>query len=183
MQTKPMLLVFSLLCCALFGQASFGQDTRSQLLDTAIECARLTDSLLRLRCYDDLFMAEKVPSPSGALVVEPSQVVEQAPAVKQPNPVEPWADTAEDRFGSERVLEAKTRRESPKNITSTIVKLRKKLRGEYVFELANGQIWHQVETDRTRFRSNVAVEIFKSSFASYTLDAKGIGRTKVKRVK
>lgn len=178
MYRKRVVLCAAVLCSIGFGVAINAQNLDGSMLGRAAECAEIGDSLLRLRCYDELFVVGPLQDQ-----IEGKQPRE----TKVDTPVVPIASGdkqgAEAEFGSERVREAKIRRESPKKISSTIVKVRQKLRGQYVFELANGQIWEQVEVGRTRYRSDVEVTVFKSSFSSYTLDAQGIGRTKVKRIK
>jgi len=184
--TTGVLLIFSL---------CFANSVSAQ---PAGDCARLADDQRRLACYDALFRKEPgKPNPTAIQAVQ-TQEVQTAPIAAEAasdttlvnTPVKPVVKTAEPKaptFGSEqlkternpRVKSVKTR----DTISSLVTRVSKRPRGEYVFELENGQIWTQITIGWIKVSVNDRVTIVKRRLGGYTLRSRGGVSTKVRRVK
>ncbi len=145
---------------------------------TGEDCGRIENQNARLICYDRLF---RVVTKSSAADVPPLALsIAAEPELVGTEPVTPV--DLQNNFGQERIDRTEQRKVELKELSSTVVKLEKRLRGQYQFTLDNGQIWQQIEAERRQFRSNTEVIIRKAAFGSYWLDAGKQGVTKVKRI-
>jgi hypothetical protein len=95
---------------------------------------------------------------------------------------------AREEFGLSET-EKRTRRQEPEDqtgsITGQVAHLGRRPTGELVVNLADGQVWSQVESDDSRSRVKVGdtVTIRKASLGSYLLVGPDRVAVRVKRVK
>lgn len=93
----------------------------------------------------------------------------------------------EDRFGAEEEIRRRVEkiRPEPKELISRIIGNFRGWRGNTIFNLENGQVWQQIESDK--FVVNLedpVVTIRKGLVGTYFLKVEGFGsRVKVKRLK
>ena len=122
-------------------------------------CFSITDDAKRLACYDAY---------AGDLVQQdPSLNVSQKRS-------ESW-------FGLTKIFE---RSYEPESIMSPVVGVRKKVRGQRILTLENGQIWVQTDSSsKPRIRVGDHVRIRKASMGSFLLTRDGNNKSiRVRRV-
>jgi hypothetical protein len=174
--------------------------------DVGHSCAAVDSDSQRLACYDAAFgrparagsasapaaPAAPVSIPAAATVVAPATAapvaaapVAAAPAVAVAAPaVEPEAafgfNEAQKR---ERVPEAvQAQPEQRSSIESTLTLLSSRRTGEFVYTLANGQIWTQSEAEQSGYvRDGSPVTIKRAALGSFLL-VSGSVSTRVRRV-
>lgn len=125
-------------------------------------CAAEADDAQRLVCFDALVPVATSP--------------EQPPAA-------PIAANPERNFGVETLpprFDAKG--EAVDAITSRIDSLQRRPYGEYVFELANGQRWTQIESSRARYSNGQLVTIERTTLGAYMLSTDQGRATRVRRL-
>lgn len=161
----------------------------SPLPRSLLDCARETDSLRRLVCYDREVarsagppaVAESVASPVAAPAVPP--VAPPAPAVAQA----PVASAT--TFGDEQVAALRKEREeaTEQSITAGIVSLKPWRAGANLITLDNGQVWRQEESESYfPMKDGDTVRIERGMLGSYHLTLVQEGwkrRTRVSRVR
>lgn len=139
--------------CALGANAS--SEGEVSLRADLERCGRIAESRARLRCYDDLLDN----GPSGEQRFGGDSISAPVP--------EPSVDSRED-------LE---------RIESTIERLERRPRGEYVFHLANDQIWTEISAGRTRYRTGIDVKIERTPLGGYMLSTDSGRATRVRRLR
>ncbi|TVS17688.1 MAG: hypothetical protein EA417_06145 [Gammaproteobacteria bacterium] len=151
---RPVLLL-SLLCAGLMGPPSWARSTE-ELRSDLRECLEIPSALRRLDCFDRL---------AREVTLEPTD----AGNASSSTPARP---------PSRNVPEP----QQNQPISSSIVQLEQRPRGEWVFHLANGQIWTEVEAGRGRYEVDSDVRITRTLFGSYMLRAESSRSTRVRRV-
>ncbi|MDZ7668008.1 MAG: hypothetical protein U5Q16_00795 [Gammaproteobacteria bacterium] len=117
-------------------------------------CGRIPESSARLRCYDDLLDN---------------------------------AASGEQRFGGDSITMPAPQpsddgRDDVEEIESSIERLERRPRGEYVFHLANGQVWTEIASGRTRYRTGLEVKIERTPLGAYMLSTPAGRATRVRRI-
>jgi hypothetical protein len=146
--------------------------------EAVVRCSTLVDSGRRLECFDDLAASLR----ASADAVEPHLTEEVAIAAAD-RQTEPLASNHE-QFGKEMLPESSASRgQEIRGIKAEIVGLSRAPRGEFVFELSNGQTWVQISPRRYDYRIGMSVAIERSALGSYTLTTDQGGATRVRRVR
>ena len=180
---RKLLSVVSLSAFAI--PAALGQT----LPQSVVDCAAQKKDSARLACFDR----------EVARITQPSQSVVSTPKVSPPavSPTAPVADsiqkktaTKEDDFGANSELLRKRNEESKnpdvplQELHAAVKKVTKKLYGELVMELDNGQVWEQPEPkDSFVIKANEAVVITQNKLGSSFLTAGSGSTTRVRRVR
>ena len=114
---------------------------------------------------------------SGELVSEEVSIAEPVPEQETSAPVPSFG---EDQLKSEP--NKQKRKSGAEQLAATVIKVSKRPRGEYAFELENGQIWHQSSVEYIRVRPGDRVKIVKHGAGGYSLRSVGGRSTRVRRV-
>jgi hypothetical protein len=134
-------------------------------------CAVLTDSKIRLACYDGLAAQLKAASAPAA----------QTGKGDWYNPVSwfgkdapPSAGGTAADFGTESIAkpEAPVKAAEISRIAATIAKIDYSTIGRFIVTLDNGQVWRQIEGDSTRLRSSAfgaKITISRGLFGTFNL--------------
>jgi hypothetical protein len=133
-------------------------------------CAEQVSDAQRLACYDLAFgkPARAPAAPAAAAAAKPPSV--QTPAAQGEKKAQPQVPAS-----------APTAR--PTQITASIAALRQKLDGRYEATLQNGEVWLQLEPDRSvELAVGDTVTIRPAALGSHMLVTKAGIRTRVKRV-
>jgi hypothetical protein len=151
-----LLLLAGLLTPPAHGEAAFPARVRG--------CAELADDRERLACFDaiaaDSGVTGDAPYETATVRADPERDfgVETLP---------PGFDAAGDAVDV---------------IASRIEDLQRRPHGEYVFELANGQRWTQLESGRARYRTGQRVTIERTTLGAYMLSTDQGRATRVRRL-
>lgn len=148
-------------------------------LETGLRaCAELAADSARLACFDALVPGAD-ESDDPLLAERPAA---ENPAAESPVEEGPVADP-ERAFGVETLPpRVDSRGEAVDAIESRIEGLQRRPYGEYVFELANGQRWTQLESGRARYRRGQAVTIERTTLGAYMLSTEAGRATRVRRL-
>jgi hypothetical protein len=165
-------------------------------------CAAIASDTERLACYDSAFGKPAAATTAGTTPVAAAPAPVAAGAVaagSTSQPPEPSASPAAgavapalepvETFGyneaqqRERVPE--TVKQQPQKLSSietTLTLLSTRRTGEFVYTLANGQIWIQTEAEQSGYvRDGSAITIKRAALGSYLL-VSGSASTRVRRV-
>jgi hypothetical protein len=146
--------------------------------DAVGRCSTIADSERRLQCFDDVAASLKVTADAPK-----HQLANEAVMADVDQEMEPSA-TKHERFGKEMLPESMaSRTQEMRRITAEIVGITRAPRGEFVFELSNGQSWVQISPRRYDYRIGMPVTIERSALGSYTLATDQGGATRVRRVR
>jgi hypothetical protein len=156
-----------LFAMTLSGEA-FAQDG-STAFERLSECQSLTDGAQRLSCYDDRMAALRAAANTGEVViVERAQVDAARRAV--------FGFTAPNLpaiFGGDNI----------EGLETTLDSASAGLNGAWIFHLADGSVWRQIDATRVtnpRGRQGEEVRIRKAAFGSYFLN---LGSSRAVRVR
>ncbi|MCB1684632.1 MAG: hypothetical protein KDI31_09105 [Pseudomonadales bacterium] len=144
-------------------------------------CAAVVGTAERLACFEALAMISD-EDPSTSL---PPPIKDRAESADQSAIELPTEEalTSTDRFGRETLpATAKPSEDELDSIDSVLVKLVRRPRGEYLFELANGQVWTEISTGRGQFSEGTPIHIERTTFGGYMLSTARGGATRVRRV-
>ena len=146
------------------------------------QCGAISKDSKRLACFDALLVADTdvvVKEAPKANVHKADVIV--APVVKsQPKPTE---EQQIDKFAKEHIKKSKEE-QGPESISSSITKLKKLLRGQWVISLANGQKWQQVDGTKLKLKVGNTVHLKKGMMRAVYLKKEGSNRSiSVKRIK
>ena len=148
--------------------AAMAQD-RSTAFERLSECQALTDSAQRLACYDERMAALRAAANTGEVViVERAQVDAARRAV--------FGFTAPSLpavFGGDAV----------ESLETTLDRATTALDGAWVFHLADGSVWRQIDNTRIsnpRGRQGEEVRVRKAALGSYFLN---LGSSRAVRVR
>jgi hypothetical protein len=147
---------------ALFVLTGVRAASAAELPASIARCAEVADNLERLTCYDRQNPPRQTSAPRAA----------------------------DDGFGANADIKRKqaasdpTMPREPEHITAKVVRVSEARPGETQFELANGQVWQQVE-HRLDLIADTGDEITinRGAFGSYFLVGKSRLSTRVKRVR
>ena len=203
--TRNLLLAVTAI--SLFGQGAVADDSIESRIVT---CTAESDDAARLSCYDRAAEALKPPvavaeppaaAPIAALQPEPAPPPEPASApspapepASAPAPAPAAAPAAEpgapvdpiSQFGmnAELASQQETKKVELDEITAVAVEVTKRIRGEHVVTLDNGQVWTEKDAE-SYFRVKVGdtVIIKKISMGGYRMVGRGNRASAVKRIK
>jgi hypothetical protein len=164
--------ILLLLSIALFVVGPARADPARDALVEIAKCADISDSSERLKCFD-----AAVPRAKSALATPAPQAAEKRGFLD-------WFG-----FGSPQKPVTKTEdfgKSAPEpgpggeitEITATVIEFAKTPRGKSVFILDNGQVWRQLDADRTEVRdpapdTKMKVTIETGALGSYNLTIEG----------
>lgn len=173
----PLLSTLSAitLASAISGQtpaAGAAPQDRPEILERLIACRGITDSAARLACYDGAAGAIDSAERQGELVV-----IDRAQA----------AETRRQLFGFEvsslpRLLGG-GEGEEIRAIESTLQSASQMGENRWVFRLADGSVWRQIDSEPVRFqnRSGQEVRVRRASLGSFMLTVGGSRAVRVRR--
>jgi hypothetical protein len=183
--------------------------TANSLLDELAMCAKNTDSLQRLVCYDKLANDTKSKPPKQPQVTSKDSIVERVDSIvkvapkiqpekvlavsnhhKKPAVAEPQsvvvviANSVKQQqasFGKEAVKRPEDR---IKQLKAKVVKIQKAPYGELIITVENGQVWRQTDSTRFRLSKDEMVIIERGVLGSFFIGKENSNqRIRAKRVK
>ena len=180
----------------------------NSLLDELAMCAKNTDSLQRLVCYDKLAKDTKSNPPkqphvtlNNSIVERVDSVVQAAPKIqpekvlpvsdrlKKPAVVEPESvgvmtnavKQQQASFGNEAI---KRPEDIIKQLKAKVIKIQKAPYGELIITFDNGQVWRQTDSTRLKLRKDSVVIIKRGALGSFFIGKENANkRIRAKRVK
>ncbi len=155
----------------LSGQAVPAQE-RPETLARLMACRGIADSTARLACFDSAAGALDTAERAGDVVVIDRAVV--AETRRQLFGFE--MPSLPRLFGSEGAVELDS-------IDSTLQSASLVGEGRWVFRLADGSVWRQIDSERVRFqnRPGQPVEVRKAALGSFLLTVSGSRAVRVRR--
>ena len=144
---------------------------RPEILNQLVSCRGLTDSAARLACYDRATEALDSAERQGEVVVVDRAQVTAA---------------RRQMFGFQlptiTLFEQGERAEPIGEIETTLTRAGMSGEGRWVFTLADGSVWRQIDTERVSFRNQAGepVRVRRAAMGSYLLTA---GRSRAVRVR
>ena len=172
MTVKRYALLTSLLLLSANPANAAPQESMAPAL---MACSLIADESQRLKCYDKL-----------AFVVFRGEPATDAAQTTPPD--SPAAFAADELFGKEQsdataMVEALFGARVPDTLQTEIAEARQNAYGKWILQLANGQIWMQLDSRSLRLRAGEAVEISAASSGSFLLVKASGGRSiRVKRL-
>jgi hypothetical protein len=146
----------------------------SELVIALSDCSKISKDNQRLVCFDQLAKNNVAHSSSVKVVKEPVLQIEEIEA-KEAKKI--------DDFSKQHLKKA-PKNEGPDNITATISKLKKLIRGQWVIYFDNGQKWQQKGANEIKLKVGDVVRLKKGSLGAVFLSKEGSHRRiKVKRLK
>jgi|GEM_PF-712906 len=197
------LITINLVSLPLFAHNN-NQSQPVELIDQLQLCKNTQADNLRLACFDKILNAPVASLRSNLLDKNydkthnktfdrniPNDVTSlkntslTTPTAIKTDPVEEEKKKAVDNFAKEHLQ--KTEQEQAQNLTeisATIEKIDKLIRGQYVIYLSNGQKWQQNDSARIRLKVGDTVVLSKAALGAIHLKKKNTNRTiNVKRIK
>lgn len=159
---------FGAIVIALYFTTSALASDDQPLSQVLKNCAQQQDSLVRLRCFDNvvekLILAEKsIIAPSNKL--QPPQV-----SIKAIPPIVKTSTKTVDLFAKNHLAEtAKDKAKKVNEITATITQAKKMLRGQWEVSLNNGQKWQQKDTVYLKLTSGDEVILEEGALGAFYL--------------
>ncbi len=152
-------------------------------------CAQVTDNLLRLTCFDKLVVklsktasVEQIKSPVAKTSDASSVKVATASVASVPQ-IQKEAEVTKkqvDDFAKQHIEKT----DGIEEITASITKLKKLLRGEYQITLDNDQLWQQKGSARISLKVGQQVVLSKGMLGAVYLTKEGNSkRIQVRRIK
>ena len=180
----------------------------NSLLDELGICAKNTDSLQRLVCYDKLAKDTKSHPPKQAQVILKDSIVEKGdstvqvapkvqpetvlavserpniPAVVEPQSVGLVANSVKQQqasFGKEGI---KRPEDIIKQLKVKVIKIQKAPYGELIITVENGQVWRQTDGMRFKLSTDEMIIIERGALGSFFIGKENTNRRiRAKRVK
>jgi hypothetical protein len=180
----------------------------NSLFDQLANCAKNTDSLQRLVCYDKLAKDTKSNPPKQAQVILKASIVEKVdstvqvapkvqpetvlavserpniPAVVEPQSVGLVANSVEQQqasFGKEGI---KRPEDIIKQLKVKVIKIQKAPYGELIITFENGQVWRQTDSMRFKLSTDEMIIIERGALGSFFIGKENTNRRiRAKRVK
>lgn len=155
----------------LSGQAAPAVQQRPEMLERLAACRTIADSAARLGCYDGAAAALDAAQQQGDLVVMDRATVNE---------------TRRELFGFDMPALPRLFGTSPtaelSAIESTLQSASRASDGRWVFRLADGGVWRQIDSDPLRFdnRAGQAVHVRKASLGSFMMT---VGNSRAVRVR
>ena len=145
----------------------FGTPLSGVAAEPSHPCSAIDDASQRLVCYDAAF-----GRPAGTTTVTITPKPALAPATTATAAANPVAQQLAEFGLSDAAKKARDPQQAAQaeSITDTLAKLGQRPTGELVFNLQNGQVWLQIESDtRTRVKAGDTVTIRKGALGSFLL--------------
>lgn len=146
--------------------------SRPELLNRLIDCRPMQDAAQRLACYDAAASALDAAERQGdVVVVDRAQV----------------GEARRQLFGfqlpSISLFERGETVEQIDSIETTLTRASQSGEGRWLFTLADGSVWRQIDTEPVRFRNRggEAVRVRRASLGSYQLVVGGSRAVRVRR--
>lgn len=171
------ILVLSAVAASALGMAtpSLGQTVapaRPEVLSRLVECRAITASEARLACYDAAASALDSAEREGQVVVVDRAQVTAA---------------RRQLFGfqlpSITLFDQGDAAEPINQIETTLTRAQLVGEGRWLFSLADGTVWRQIDSERVNFRNQAgeAVRVRRASLGSYLLTTGGSRAVRVRR--
>src|SRR5438067_2238378 len=179
--SSAAMRIFPCLALALFVVGPAHADATRDSLSEMTKCADIADSAERLKCFD-----AAVPRAKSALAA-PEQEPSKKSLLEWFGFSRPKTITKPEDFGKPPAPPAPG--QEINEITATVLEYARTVRGKSVFILENGQVWRQLDADRTDLPdpapgTAMKVTIETGALGSYNLTVEGSNRTiKVTRLK
>jgi len=154
------------------GQTAQPAPQRPEMLERLAACRTVTDSVARLACYDSAAAALDTAQQQGELVVIDRAAVNE---------------TRRQLFGFEmpslpRLFGDSVATPEIDSIETTLQSASQPSEGRWVFRLADGSVWRQIDSDPVRFQNRPGqnVRVRKASLGSFMLT---VGSSRAVRVR
>jgi hypothetical protein len=182
--------------------------TANPLLDELAMCAKNTDSLQRLVCFDKLAKDTKSKPPKQAQVTLKDSIVETVdstvqvapevqpekvlavserpttPSVANPQSVVVIANSVKQQQASFGKESLKRSEDIIKQLRVKVIKIQKAPYGELIINFENGQVWRQTDSTRFRLSKDEMVIIERGVLGSFFIGKEDTNkRIRAKRVK
>lgn len=161
--------------CAAFAHQAAAQTvapSRPELLSRLVACRAVADSAARLACYDGATDALDSAERDGQVVVVDRAQVSAA---------------RRQLFGfqlpSITLFDQGERADPINEIETTLTRAVLVGEGRWLFTLADGSVWRQIDTESVNFRNRAgeAVRVRRASLGSYLLTTEGSRAVRVRR--
>lgn len=155
---------------ALSGQTTAGQE-RPETLTQLMACRSVAESAARLACFDAAAGALNTAEQQGELVVLDRAQVNQTRRQLFGFSMPPLPQL----FGPEGAVQIDS-------LESTLASASRDGEGRWLFRLADGGVWHQIDSERVRFvnQPGQPVRVRKASMGSFLL---AVGTSRAVRVR
>lgn len=164
--------LFSVIICLI--SVNVFAETKSDLMNALSDCSKISKDNQRLSCFDILAASNVKPLSTVIVLNEP---------VSKQEPIKLKAAENIDDF-SKQHLKKNKQEQGPESITAKISKLNKRLRGQWIIDLENGQQWQQKDDAKIKLALGDAVLLTKGSMGAVYLSKEGSHRNiRVKRLK
>jgi hypothetical protein len=158
--------------------------------EAASKCATIGDDPARLACYDAIFRTAAGGTASGAAAAAAAPAA-AATATSPGNPNQDFGLTPARKESIEAAQSKATGTPAapkepavPDSITARVVTAARRMTGELVVILDNGQVWVQIDTEvQGRVKEGDEVTIRKGTLGSYLLVTPNHILVRVRRVK
>lgn len=148
----------------------------SGLLSQIEKCKQISQADARLVCFDDLAKDTAITTAlpvNNDIAPVPATIVQAQPSESQ----------QVDDFAKEH-LKKSSNEQGLDSISSSITKLKKLIRGQWVITLENGQKWQQKDSAKIKLKVGDTVRMKKAAMGAIYLYKEGSHRNiRVKRVK
>lgn len=193
---KILSIIFTSFCLATFSQNSVANDI-TDLPTRLAKCGQVALAKDRLACFDSLLVKTienknpNIAKAPVAAVSEPAQVntpvaptkakvVAPVATVKTQTP----KNTEEVNTFAKEHLKKSDSEQTLQSIKSSITKLKKLIRGQWVIDLENGQKWQQKDNVKIKLKVGYTVIMKKGALGTVYLSKEGSKRSmRVKRLK
>ena len=147
----------------------FGAPLSGVAAEPSHPCSAIDDASQRLVCYDAAFGR---PAGATTVAITPTPALAAAATATATAAVDPVAQQRAEFGLSDAAKKARDPQQAAQaeSITDTLAKLGQRPTGELVFNLQNGQVWLQIESDtRTRVKAGDTVTVRKGALGSFLL--------------
>lgn len=174
------------LVVALGPLASTTAEAQQSVSKGLSKCASILNAAERLFCFDSLAAGNEVQMPEKpAATTSTARSVDsgEAPVAATRPAMQPASEPARDESNFGRELQQA--REGPESVSSRYDGTFSGWTGDTVFQLENGQVWKQSESDRLSVKmERPMITIRRGWFGAYYLKVEGANKQiRVKRIK
>jgi hypothetical protein len=165
-------LALAIAACGGVASAQTASQARPELLSRLVACRAVADGAARLACYDQTTEALDSAERQGEVVVVDRAQVTAA---------------RRQLFGfqlpSVSLFEPGEATEPINEIETTLTRANLIGEGRWLFTLADGTVWRQIDSERVSFRNQAGepVRVRKASLGSFLLTAGGSRAVRVRR--
>lgn len=142
-------------------QTADGQVARPELLSRLVACRSVSESAARLSCYDETTAALDAAEQQGEVVVVAREQISAA---------------RRQLFGFSvpalpALFESANQPDQVDAIETTLTRASQNREGRWVFTLADGSVWQQIDVNSVNFRNrgNPAVRVRRGALGSFLL--------------